>query len=115
MIRALIIALVLALAVGGLQTWRLDRVKHELSLSREQVKALAARLDAEDRDAQTQATQCDAREAHARQSAQTIKRIITRTVHVDPRGCAVRELVPADELRDALPPGSQPAPARPLH
>lgn len=117
MIRILIAALVLALVVTGVQTWRLDRVKRDLTLSQERVKALAARLDVADRDAQTQATMCDAREANARQSAQTIERIITRTVHVDPQGCAVRELVPADQLRDALQPGAGPkaTPAQPLH
>ncbi|QTC90464.1 hypothetical protein IFJ75_14435 [Brevundimonas goettingensis] len=67
MIRNLIAVLGLPLVLAGVQTWRIDRVKHDLTLSREQVKALAARLDVADRDAQTQATQCDAREANARQ------------------------------------------------
>ena len=113
MIRALLAALVLALALTGVQTWRLDRVKTALDVSQDQAAALAKRLEAADLDAQTVADQCVARVDAARASARRIETIIEREVHVDPTGCAIRDLIAADELRDALTPSA--VPAEPLH
>lgn len=116
MTRYVLAAFALALALTGVQTWRLERVKAELVTTKAQAAALAKRLEVADRDAQVTATACDAREANARQSAQTIERIVTRTrtIHVDPQGCAVRTLTDPDELRQALQPGLS-APAEPMH
>jgi hypothetical protein len=109
--------LIAAIAVLGLlltlQTWRLDGVQIALVKSKAEAVALAKRLDAADREAQVTADQCAARVEAARQSARAIERIIERPVYVDPQGCAVRGIVGADELRDALQPIS-PA-AQPVH
>lgn len=104
MTRYILAALALALALSGVQTWRLDRVKADLVKARIEIATLtefkAIALD----DAQTQADQCAARVSDARASARRIETIIERSIHVDPQGCAVRELVPSGELRDALQP-----------
>ena len=113
MTRALLAALGLALVLLGVQTWRLDRVKSALDGSQDQASALAKRLAAADLDAQTVADQCAARVDAARTSARRIETIIEREVHVDPTGCAIRDLIPAGELRDALTPSA--LPAKPLH
>ena len=104
MIRPLLASLVAALLVAGLQTWRIDRLKTEAAVLRTQAHAAEVwRVQARD-DAQTAADRCLDRVAAARLSAQRIETIIERPVHVDPQGCPVRELVPADQLRDALQP-----------
>lgn len=100
---ALIACGVLTLAVAG-QTWRLDRVKSENHDLTQQIAALEEFKRLAVDDAQTQADQCQARVDDARQSARRIETIIERPIHVDPQGCAVRELVPSGELRDALQP-----------
>jgi len=86
------------------QTWRIDRLKVEnAALKAEAEAADIWRVEARD-DAQRAADRCIDQVATARLSAQRIETIIERPVHVDPEGCAVRELVPADQLRDALQP-----------
>ena len=94
---------VLALICTG-QTWRLDRVKTENHDLTQKIAALEEFKRLAVDDAQTQADQCQARVDDARQSARRIETIIERPIHVDPQGCAVRELVPSGELRDALQP-----------
>ena len=94
---------VLALVCAG-QTWRLDRVKTENHDLKQQIASLEEFKRLAVDDAQTQADQCQARVDDARQSARRIETIIERPIHVDPQGCAVRELVPSGELRDALQP-----------
>jgi len=106
-IRALLAALALSVALAGVQTWRLDRVKADFERVKSEAATLAARLDDAARDAQVSADQCIAREASARQSARAIERIIERPVHVDPvSGCPVAGLIGADELRQAVTPSA---------
>lgn len=106
MTRYILAALAMALLLAGIQTWRLDRVKADLVKARIEVAALTEFKSLALDDAQTQADQCAARVSDARASARRIETIIERPIHVDPQGCAIRELVSADELRDALQPGS---------
>lgn len=87
------------------QTLRIDRLKTELTQAKAQAIALAQRLDDAAVSAQSADDRCVAQIAGARQSARAIEHIIERPVHVDPNGCPVRELVPADQLREALQPG----------
>ena len=105
MTRALLAALGVAAVLAGLQTWRIDRLKAELTESKAQAAALARRLDDADRYAQSADDRCVAQVAAARQSARAIERIIERPVNVDQEGCPLRGLVPASELRAALQPG----------
>lgn len=113
MTRALMIALALALALSGVQTWRLDHVKADLVKARIEVATLTEFKALAMDDAQTQADQCTARVAAAAASARRIETIIERPIHVDPQGCAIRSVISSDELRDALQPNA-PAPV-PLH
>lgn len=109
MIRPLLAALAAALAVAGVQTWRIDRLKLEVvTLKTEARSAEVWRVQARD-DAERSAARCIDRIAMVRLSAQRIETIIERPVHVDPQGCARRELVDADQLRDALQPAAAPA------
>lgn len=104
MTRPLLAALAAALAVAGVQTWRIDRLKLEAAVLKTEARAAEVwRVQARD-DAQTAADRCLDRVATARLSAQRIETLIERPVHVDPQGCAVRELLPPDQLRDALQP-----------
>lgn len=105
--RLILAGLAAALLVTGVQTWRIDRLKGEAAVLRTRVRAAEIwRVQARD-DAQIAADRCLDRVATARLSTQRIETIIERPAHVDPQGCPVRELVPADQLRDAL----QPRPA----
>lgn len=118
MIRALMAGCAVLTLLTAVQTVRVERLKTELrtvTAERNDARKLAGAIQTVARsDAQTQATECQARVDDARASAQRIERIIERPIHVDPQGCAVRDLVPADELRDALQP-SPADPAKPLH
>lgn len=107
------LALALALAVG-VQSWRLERVKTENHDLKQAAKAWEGYRAAAESDAQTAADQCSERVAEARRSARRINDLIERPVHVDPQGCAVRSLLPSDELRGALTPAPDPA-AEPVH
>lgn len=108
MSRLLLAGLGLA-ALLVVQTWRIDRLKVEnAALKAEAEAAEIWRVEARD-DAQRASDRCLDQVATARLSAQRIETIIERPVHVDPEGCAVRELVPADQLRDALQPDRPPA------
>ena len=107
-VRVLAGGFAVAVAVAGLQTWRIDRLKTEAAVLRTQARdAEVWRVQARD-DAQTAADRCLDRIATARLSTQRIETLIERPVHVDPQGCLVRELVPADQLRDALQPRRAP-------
>lgn len=97
-------ALLAALALAGVQTWRVDRLKAETVRQKIEIATLTEFKTLAMDDAQVQADQCQARVDDARQSARRIETIIERPIHVDPQGCAIRELVPSDELRDALQP-----------
>lgn len=112
MTKYLAIALAAACVLLGVQSWRLERVKVELHDARRVLKEWTDYRENAETDAQTAATECTARVDAAYRSAQRIQTIIERPVHVDPQGCAVRELVPSDELRDALSPpaGASPEP-----
>lgn len=104
MIRLLLAGLAAAMLVAGLQTWRIDRLKREAAVRETEARAAEVwRVQARD-DAQAAADRCLDRIASALLSAQRIETIIERPVHVDPQGCPVRELVDADQLRDALQP-----------
>lgn len=104
--RAPLIALAVALVLAGLQTWRVDRLKAETVRQQIEIATLTEFKTLALEDAQTQADQCAARVADARASARRIETIIERPIHVDPQGCAVRDTIPADELRDALQPNA---------
>jgi len=104
---------VLALVCAG-QTWRVERLRTENHDLKQTAKAWEGYRETAEADAQTAADQCSARVAEARRSARRINDLIERPVHVDPEGCAVRELLPADELRSALAPTPDPS-AEPLH
>lgn len=91
-----------AVLLLGVQSVRVDRLKADLSKARAEIAALQAFKEIAVEDAQEQADQCLARVNDARRSAQRIETIIERPIHVDPQGCAVRESIPAGELRDAL-------------
>jgi hypothetical protein len=109
MTRYILAALALALALSGVQTWRLDRVKADLVKAQIDIATLtefkALALD----DAQTQADLCQARVEAARASARRIQTLVERPHAVDPSGCPVRDVLDADSLRDALQP-SAPSP-----
>jgi outer membrane murein-binding lipoprotein Lpp len=101
----------LALAVvAGFQSWRVERLKTENHDLKQEVSTLNAAVKLGRDDAKEQAAQCTARVDAARASAIRIERIYDRPIHVDPTGCAVRDIVGADELREALQPGLAPVP-----
>ena len=104
MTRVLLALLAVALLATGIQTFRADRLKAGLAIANAELKLLREARDTAMADAQTQADQCLSRVNEARKSARRIETIIERPTHVDPQGCAVRELVPAGEVRDALQP-----------
>lgn len=97
-------------AALSIQSWRLERVKTELHDSKQANAVLQRAVEIGRADAKDQASQCTARVAEARASAIRIERIYDRPIHVDPTGCAVRDLIGADELREALQPGLEPSP-----
>ena len=104
---AAVISLALLLAV---QSWRLDRVKGELS---EAKVALAEWNGYETRAglaADEASEACSARVAEARRSTQRIETIIEKPYAVDTQGCPVRALLGHDELREALQPSATPDP-----
>lgn len=94
---------VLALVCAG-QTWRVERLRTELHDQKQANEALQSAVQLSRDDATEQARQCAVRVDAARASAIRIERIYDRPIHVDPTGCAVREIIPADELRAALQP-----------
>lgn len=104
MTRALLAALALALVLSGVQTWRIDRLKGDLTRARIEIAALQEFKRVAVDDAQTQADQCQARVNDARRSAQRIETIVERPYAVDPAGCPVRSTLDADSLRQALQP-----------
>lgn len=110
MIRALLAALALALLFAGVQTYRIERIKPQLHDARQALKEWEGYQKGAQESADEAAKQCQARVDDARRSAQRIQTIIERPVHVDPQGCAVRELVPSGELRDAISPPAGSAP-----
>ena len=62
----------------------------------EQARAVAALADAESR--------CAARLSRARASARAIRDIVSKEPRRDPKGCPLRQLVPAERLRHAISP-----------
>ena len=100
---------VLSLVCAG-QTWRVERLRTENHDLKQQVAFLNAAVELGKADAAEQARQCKARVDAVRASAIRIERIYDRPIHVDPTGCAVRDIVGADELREALQPGLEPRP-----
>lgn len=91
-----------AVLLLGLQTWRVDRLKADLSEARTEIAGLKAFKEIAVEDAQEQADQCLARVKAARASAQRIETILERPVYVDQNGCPVRDSIGSDELRQAL-------------
>lgn len=104
MIRVLLALLAATLLLAGVQTWRVERLKPQLTEANRLLASYRTAYRTAKTDAQTEANQCAARVSDARASAQRIETIIERPVHVDPQGCAVRDLIGADELRNALQP-----------
>lgn len=94
---------------GGVQTWRIERLKPELHDAKQLNETYRKAFRLAKTDAQDSADQCQARVDEARASAIRIERIYDRPIHVDPTGCAVRDIIGADELREALQPDA-PAP-----
>lgn len=95
--------------VSGVQTARIARLKPELHDSKQLNETYRKAFAAVKADAQTTADQCQARVDEARASAIRIERIYDRPIHVDPTGCAVRDIIGADELREALQPDTPPS------
>lgn len=112
MLRALLAGAAVLGVLLGLQTWRAERLKTELIELRVEAQALRDFKAGAITDASEQARQCQARVDDARRSAQRIETIIERPIHVDPQGCAIRRIVPADELRNALQPDLSAEPVR---
>lgn len=94
--------------LAGIQTYRIDRLKGELTLARQDYATLRAEHDAYKEfaqvDAQAQADQCEARVMGARLSAQRIETIIQREVPRDADGCYARRLLDSNSLREAVQP-----------
>ena len=104
---AAVLGLALLLSV---QSWRLDRLKGELS---EAKVALAEWNGYETRAglaADEASEACSARVAEARRSTQRIETIIEKPYAVDSSGCPIRSLILAPELREALQPSATPDP-----
>ena len=108
------LALAAALAV---QTARIDRLKDHIGDLTDKITAFKDYEARAQADAQTQADQCRERVAEARLSARRIENLLERPYEVDPTGCPVRSVIPADELRGAVQPSASAAetPAEPLH
>ena len=100
---------VLSLVCAG-QTWRVERLRTENHDLKQENATLTDAVKLGRDDAKEQAEQCAARVDAARASAIRIERIYDRPIHVDPTGCAVRDLIGANELREALQPGLEPRP-----
>ena len=109
----LAVCAVLALALA-VQTVRVERLKPQLHDARQALKDWSDYRKTAEADAQTAADQCAARVNAARRSAQRISNLLETPYEVDPVGCPVRQLLPADGLRDALTPPPSPS-AEPLH
>lgn len=92
----------------AVQTARVERVKADNRVVTEQRDAAVDKYDKYEeevsKDARKQAATCDTRVTEARRSAIAIGKLYDRPVHVDPEGCARRDIVPASELRDILQP-----------
>lgn len=111
MITRILIASTAAFAlVAGVQTWRVERLKPQLHDAKQEIVALKDAVQIGRDDAKAQADQCTIRVAEARASAIRIERIYDRPIHVDPTGCVIRDIVGADELRQALQPNLPPTP-----
>lgn len=108
MTRYLLIGMAVLGLASGIQSIRVSRLKTELVVAQRDLKTandLATELaNVGQADAENQAEKCKVRVAQARRSAQRIETVIERPIHVDPEGCAVRSIVGANELRDALTP-----------
>lgn len=109
MIRALLAGCAVLALLAGVQSWRLERVKTELHDATQLIESYRVAFKAAKDDAQTTATQCQARVDEARASARRIETIIEREVPRDPNGCPYRPLLSGDELRQTLQP-NVPAP-----
>lgn len=113
MIRYLVVGLAATGLLTGVQTYRLDRVKRENALIERELGEVKAALEAAETIAQNDVNlvleDCEVRVAEARRSARRIETIIERPYAVDSSGCAVRDLLGSDELRQALQPDT-PAP-----
>ena len=98
---------VLALVAAG-QTYRVERLKADNRVIAEQrnaaVDGLAKYKISAQQDAQTQAVVCNTRVSEARRSAIAIGKLYDRPVHVEPSGCARRDIIGTDELRQTLQP-----------
>jgi len=108
MMRYLVIGSAGLALLCGIQTYRIDRLKNELTLARQDYATLRAEHDAYKEfalsDAQAASDQCEARVMGARLSARRIETIVEREVARDPSGCPIRSISSASELRQALQP-----------
>lgn len=112
MTRTLAAALALSVALLGVQSVRVDRLKTENRKQAEQIKAWGEYKAAADADAQIAADQCAARVAEAAALAGRVSTLLQREVPRDPQGCPYRVMLSADELRRTLQPAAE-APAQP--
>lgn len=101
---------------AGVQTWRIGELKDDIADQKAEIAKFNGYQTRAEADAQRQDDLCADRVRDARQSARAIERVIERPIHVDPEGCAVRELLSADELRGAIQPRAarDSAPAEPV-
>lgn len=108
MIRYLLIGSAVLGLLSAVQTYRIDRLKQELAVASRYLGEVKAALEAAEtvaqNDVNTVLEDCEVRVAEARRSARRIETIIERPYAVDSGGCAVRDLVPSSELRQALQP-----------
>jgi len=97
------------LALGlAIQTYRVENLRADNRVLTEQrdaaVDELAKYRILSEQDSQAQAVVCNTRVTEARRSAIAIGKLYDRPVHVEPSGCARRDIIGADELRNALQP-----------
>lgn len=98
---------VAALALfAGVQTWRIGELKDDIADQKVEIAKFNGYRARAETDAQRQDDLCATRVRDARQSARAIERIVERPIHVDPEGCARRELILADELQRAVRPST---------
>lgn len=110
MIRVLLALLAVALLLAGVQTWRVERLKPQLTEARQALSEWEGYRDAAQTSADDAARACDARVADARRSAQRIASLMELPHATDPAGCPVRDLLPEHLLREAISPSADPAP-----
>lgn len=108
MMRYVLVGSLILGLLTGVQTFRVERLKADLRQANVAIRELRDARAAAITDAQIQQEQCAARVAEARRSSLAINDLIEAPHETDANGCAVRNSVSADSLRDALQRPAQP-------